>query len=132
MIQLAFRHQREYALRGLMTRLGVCSEIVSCDQGLKFRWRFFRVGATGCLRRELSLPGGLRHSLFLTIHMKNQFARRAHARLWAKVEVSAGECANRFHSDAVHHVEILTQGRERFLIHGILFYSWRRAAIGST
>jgi len=60
----------------LVTGLGICSHIVHRDQSLNVRCGclFFRIGAAGGLRRELSLSGGLRENLLLTVYMKKQLA----------------------------------------------------------
>src|SRR5262252_6508987 len=111
MTQLGFRHPREYVLRGVMTSLGVGPQVVYCGQSLEFcrASLLFRARAAGRLRGELSLLSGLGQNLFLTVHMKDQLARRAHVWLWAKIEVSVGEGINRSHSDPVHHVEVFIQ-----------------------
>src|SRR5205807_2146754 len=81
------RHRREYVLRGLMTGLGVSRQVVHRDESFDFGPLIFRAGAAGGLRSELSLPGRLCQDLFLTVHMKNELARRAHHRLGAEIEV---------------------------------------------
>src|SRR2546422_1398950 len=118
-IQLAFRHRREYAVRGLMTRLGVSSQVVDRGQSPDFRRTalIFRAGPAGCLRSELSLTGSRCQDLFLTVHMKNKLARRAHDRLRAEIEVSFAEGVDRSESDAVNHVEVLTLHRESLPVH---------------
>src|SRR5262249_35501983 len=121
MIKLAFREQREYALRGLMTHLSIAPQIVYRDQGLEFRCAclFLRARTAGCLSSELSELSSLCQDLFLTVHMKDQLAGRAHLRLGAEIELSVCEGVNRSDSDAVHHVEVLAQRRKRLLVHRI-------------
>jgi hypothetical protein len=97
-----------------MTRLGVGPQVVHCDQSLDFRCAclFFRAGAAGRFRGELSVLGGLGQDPFLTVHMKDQLARRAHVWLWAKIKLLVCKGVNRSHSDPVHHVEVFTKHRK--------------------
>src|SRR5215472_14056714 len=121
MIQLALRQQREYVLRGLMTPLGISLQIFYCDQGLELccACLFLRVRTAGRLSSELSVLSSLCQDLFLTVHMKDQLAGRAHLRLGAEIELSVCEGVNRSDGDAVHHVEVLAQRRKRLLVYRI-------------
>src|SRR5215467_6681436 len=121
MIQLALRQQREYALRGLMTRLGISLQIFYRDQGLELccACLFLRVRTAGRFSIELSVLGSLCQALFLTVHMKDQLARGAHLGLGAEIELSVCERVNRSDSDAVHHVEVFAQRRKGLLVHRV-------------
>src|SRR5215469_18059604 len=102
-----------------MTRLGVLSQLIPCKQSPEFRriGLVLRIRAIGRLRGEFSLPSCLCQHLFLTVHMKDEIARRAHARLWTKIEISVAKSFDRPEGDGVHHVEVVTLRCKGLLVH---------------